>query len=121
MTFSDIEVALRAFNSQLNAIDKKIGLVVCGGAALNALGLVERTTSDIDVVGFADEVKERIVVRRAEFPSWLREAAGKVARDLGLPKDWLNDGPASLIELGLPEGFADRLNRIEVGTSLAVY
>jgi len=121
MTFSDIKVALRAFNSQLNVIDKKIGLVVCGGAALNALGLVERTTRDIDVVGFADEVKEQIVVRRAEFPGWLREAAGKVARDLGLPKDWLNDGPASLVELGLPEGFADRLNRIEVGTSLAVY
>jgi hypothetical protein len=121
MTFSDIKVALRAFNSQLNVIDKKIGLVVCGGAALNALGLVERTTSDIDVVGFADEVKEQIVVRRAKFPGWLREAAGKVARDLGLPKDWLNDGPASLVELGLPEGFADRLNRIEVGTSLAVY
>ena len=99
MRFSDIEVALRALNSQLTRIDKKIGLVVCGGTALNALGLVQRTTADIDVVGFAEEVEGQIVVSRAEFPGWLRDAAGKVARDLGLPKDWINDGPRNLSSL----------------------
>ena len=121
MRFSDIEVALRALNSQLTRIDKKIGLVVCGGTALNALGLVQRTTADIDVVGFAEEVEGQIVVSRAEFPGWLRDAAGKVARDLGLPKDWINDGPAALVELGLPEGFSRRLTKVETGSSLSVY
>jgi len=121
MSFSDIEVALRALNSQLTRIGKKIGLVVCGGTALNALGLVQRTTADIDVVGFAEEVEGQIVVSRAEFPGWLRDAAGKVARDLGLPKDWINYGPTSLVELGLPEGFSRRLTKVETGSSLSVY
>ena len=72
----------------------------------------------IDVVGFAEEVEDQIVVSRAEFPAWLIDAAGKVARDLGLPKDWINDGPASLVELGLPEGFSRRLTKVETGSSL---
>ncbi len=41
---------------------------------------------DIDVVCFAEEVEDQIVVSRAEFPAWLLDAAGKVARDLGLPE-----------------------------------
>ncbi len=73
---------------------------------MNALGLVQRTTADIDVVGFAEEVEDQIVVSRAEFPPWFIDSAGKVARDLDLPKDWINDGPSSLVELGLPEGFS---------------
>ena len=31
-----------------------IGLVVCGGAALIATGLVARTTKDVDVVAFSN-------------------------------------------------------------------
>jgi hypothetical protein len=121
MSFSDMEVALKALHSQIKRNDKKIGLVVCGGTALNALGLVQRTTADIDVVGFAEEVEDQIVVSRAEFPAWLLDAAEKVARDLGLPRDWINDGPASLVELGLPEGFSKRLTKVQIGGSLSVY
>jgi len=121
MSFSDIEVALKALHSQIKRIGKKVGLVVCGGTALNALGLVQRTTADIDVVGFAEEVEDQIVVSKAEFPVWLLDAAGKVARDLGLPRDWINDGPASLVELGLPEGFSKRLTKVQIGSSLSVY
>jgi len=121
MSFSDIEVALKALNSQLKRIGKKVGLVVCGGTALNALGLVQRTTADVDVVGFAEEVEDQIVVSRGEFPDWLLDSAGKVARDLGLPKDWINDGPTSLVELGLPEGFSERLTKVQIGSSLSVY
>lgn len=116
-----MEVALKALHSQIKRNDKKIGLVVCGGTALNALGLVQRTTADIDVVGFAEEVEDQIVVSRAEFPAWLLDAAEKVARDLGLPRDWINDGPASLVELGLPEGFSKRLTKVQIGGSLSVY
>ncbi|RAO96566.1 MULTISPECIES: hypothetical protein [unclassified Mesotoga] len=45
MSFSHMEVALKALHSQINRIGKRIGLVVCGGTALNALGLVQRTTA----------------------------------------------------------------------------
>ena len=60
MSFSDIEVALKALHSQIKRIGKKVGLVVCGGTALNALGLVQRTTADIDVVGFAEKSRIRL-------------------------------------------------------------
>jgi hypothetical protein len=42
------------------------------------------------------------------LPPALAEAARDVARALELRRDWLNPGPASLIELGLPEGFMAR-------------
>ena len=44
-----------------------------------------------------------------------------MARDLGLPRDWINDGPASLVEQGLPEGFSKRLTKVQTGSSLSVY
>jgi len=32
-----------------------------------------------------------------------------VAKDFGLPEDWLNPGPTTLLQWGLPEGFTDRM------------
>src|SRR5579864_4239903 len=40
---------------------------------------------------------------------------------LGLPEDWLNAGPASLIDTGFPEGFASRVEvRHHAGLTLDV-
>ncbi len=86
MSFSDIEV-VEGLEFSVAENWKESRPAVCGGTALNALGLVQRTTADIDVVGFAEEVEDQIVVSRAEFPDWLLDSAGKVARDMGLPKD----------------------------------
>jgi len=44
-----------------------------------------------------------------------------VARDFGLPTEWLNPGPAGLLTFGLPEGFAERLERREYGAGLVVH
>jgi len=45
----------------------KIEIVVCGGAALNAMGLVQRVTSDVDVLGILEH--DGIpTIRRADFP-----------------------------------------------------
>jgi len=114
----------------LDALDRQIGihagfsigLVVCGGTALAALGLVSRTTKDVDVLAQAEETSEGLEIRRMNaFPQWLAEAAKTVARDFGLPEDWLNLGPASQVESGLPEGFEERLAKIVYGRYLAVY
>lgn len=100
----------------------QLGLVVCGGTALSALGLVMRTTKDVDVLGTVLETQDGIIIQRIrEFPGWLIDSANKVGRDFDLPKNWLNLGPASQVESGLPEGFEKRLVRRTYGQYLTVY
>jgi len=83
-----------------------IGLVVCGGTALFALGLVHRTTKDVDVLGTAVETGKMLAVQKIEKPSgWLIGAAKTVGRDFGLPDNWLNIGPAPQVESGLPKNY----------------
>ncbi len=99
-----------------------LGLVVCGGTALFALGLVSRTTKDVDVLGTVVENEEGLRVQKlGEFPGWLVEAAKIVGRDFDLPENWLNLGPASQVESGLPDGFEERLVRKNYGQYLTIY
>jgi hypothetical protein len=53
------------------------------------------------------------------MPEALRSAVLDVARTYGLADDWVNLGPASLLDLGLPDGFADRLERRDYGGLIA--
>jgi|APFre7841882590_1041340.scaffolds.fasta_scaffold03129_3 hypothetical protein len=99
-----------------------LGIVVCGGAALSALGLVIRTTRDVDVLGTVLEAQNGLIIQRiTKFPEWLVEAADRVGRDFDLPENWLNLGPASQVGSGLPEGFEKRLVKGVYGHFLAVY
>ena len=45
------------------------------------------------------------------MPERLRIAVVDVARTYGLASDWVNLGPDSLLDLGLPDGFLQRLER----------
>ena len=45
------------------------------------------------------------------MPEPLRTAVLDVARAYGLADDWVNLGPESLLDFGLPEGLVDRLER----------
>jgi hypothetical protein len=45
----------------------------------------------------------------------LQEAVADVASTLGLADDWLNGGPTSLLEFGLPSGFVGRAERRTFG------
>ncbi len=99
-----------------------MGLVVCGGTALAALGLVMRTTKDVDILGMVLNTPNGLIIQKIkEFPRWLIEAANKVGRDFDLPENWLNLGPASQVESGLPEGFEGRLVRRRYGKYLTIY
>lgn len=71
-------------------------ITVCGGAALMMLGLVDRTTKDIDLV------------EPRKLPKEFGQAADIVAREYGLPGNWINQGPKELAEMGLPPHFDDR-------------
>jgi hypothetical protein len=49
----DVEEALQAVGELLADDDERFSIVVIGGAALQLLGIVSRTTHDVDVVAFA--------------------------------------------------------------------
>lgn len=55
------------------------------------------------------------------FPSALADARDQVARDFQLDSNWLNPGPADLMEFGLPEGLMDRVETRHFGPALTVY
>jgi hypothetical protein len=50
---AEIEGALGAVGELLAAERAEIGIIVVGGTALNLLGIVERTTRDVDVLAIA--------------------------------------------------------------------
>lgn len=54
------------------------------------------------------------------LPSYLLEAVHQVAADLDLGKNWLNSGPADLVDPGLPPGFTARLHRKKYGDRLTI-
>jgi hypothetical protein len=88
---------------------------VVGGSGLLALGLIDRSTRDVDLLALraGDELGSA-----KPLPAALEAARDQVARDFSLPVDWLNPGPTDLLEFGLPEGFIDRLERRGYGDSL---
>jgi len=117
---SDSEAAdrlLLALADQLDAVGQRFDLVVVGGAALLALDLVRRPTRDVDVVALGEAKALRSAV---ELPEALLVARDRVAGDLGVTKDWLNSGPARLLDLGLPEGFEERWVTRRYGPALTV-
>ena len=95
-------------------------LLVCGGSALNLAGLLNRPTRDVDVLGLVKGVKAAYVVEEL-LPEEVTKAAERVAWDLNLPNDWLNDSALEVHRLGLPAGILRRANRREYGPCLTVY
>ena len=119
----NIESILSALGAQIRLRTRDtVGIVVCGGTALAVLQLVPRTTKDVDVLAWARESAGKLLLERiAGFPTWLTESATAVGRDFNLPEGWFNAGPASQLDLGLPEGFEQRLVRREYGNQLTAF
>ncbi len=115
-----IERALELLGQRLEYVGApQTLLLVGGGAALNLLGLVTRTTKDVDVIALVHPRSSGVTLEKADpLPEYLREASEQVARDLGLPLNWLNPGPTSLLDLGLPSGCLDRTVERSYGSCL---
>jgi hypothetical protein len=115
---ANIDRLLASLGEQLAAAGEHYELVVIGGSGLVALGFIERSTRDVDVVAIRSDGD---LGSADPLPEALRLARDRVARDFSLPAEWLNPGPTTLLDLGLPEGFVDRLERRDYGEGLVVH
>jgi hypothetical protein len=109
--------ALTALGEQLAVARESAHLVVIGGSGLLAIDVVVRSTRDVDILALERHGR---LVSADPLPPAIADAAALVARDLGLEPGWLNPGPSSLLELGLPAGFASRLIGRDYGPALRV-
>jgi predicted nucleotidyltransferase len=92
LTKADILGALEALAGALTAAHERHTLVVVGGAAMVLLYGARESTKDVDAVALGPS-DHRVVYAEAR----------RLAGELGLPEDWLNDGAKGYlqgIELG---------------------
>jgi len=120
----EIEEIFDAFAEQLKEEDVlHLEIVVCGGSALNILGLVSRTTKDVDVVAVVgkDEKGNRKLLKASPLDEKILKAAKRIEQDFNLPENWFNAGPTSVLDLGLPEGLMDRIELKKYGNNLIIH
>jgi hypothetical protein len=80
--------------------------VAKGGGSLLLLEQIMRMTKDLDLVAVVESGQ---FVSADPLPLDLLRAINEVGMALELGKEWLNAGPASLLEMGLPHGFKTRM------------
>lgn len=81
------------------------------------MGQIIRSTKDLDLVAL---VQSGELISARPLPPDLLLAINDVGKALELGKDWLNAGPASLFEMGLPKGFETRMQPRHFG-GLTIY
>ena len=110
---SDIERVFAALGELLTAEGMEFGIVVLGGAALNLLGIVERTTRDVDVLAITSSTLEDglpSLTPPEPLPEPLKRAIDRVARDFRLPEDWVDTTMGLQLQTGLPPGLERRIH-----------
>lgn len=113
MIHSDIERAFDALGELLIAEGTEFGIVVLGGAALNLLGIVERTTRDVDVLAITSSTLDDglpLLTPPEPLPEPLKRAIDRVARDFRLPEDWVDTTMGLQLQTGLPPGLERRIH-----------
>jgi hypothetical protein len=124
MLREEIESILKALGEQLEILTPEpVEILVCGGSALNVLGFIRRATKDVDVMAYVHRNKEGKVslIKADPLRPELMEASRRVARDFNLPENWLNAGPASTGDFGLPEGLMERVITRAFGKKLVIH
>jgi hypothetical protein len=91
LSATDILLAFDTLAADLAADGERAEMLVAGGAALVLLYHARDTTKDVDAYFLTPNA------------SAVRRAAGRVADQLSLPEDWLNDSAKGYFE-GLSEG-----------------
>ncbi|HEX2040966.1 MAG TPA: hypothetical protein VHF47_14675 [Acidimicrobiales bacterium] len=104
--------ALEALGGLLEERDERHAFLAIGGGTLLLLGLVDRPTADLDVAG---EVVEGGYAKLDALPPTVAEAVRDVGLAFGLRPDWVNTGPRTLLDFGLPPGMEGRVHRRRYG------
>jgi hypothetical protein len=104
---STLHQALTVLGNLLSDRHLHFEVVAIGGGGLLLLGMISRSTKDVDLVALVDHGN---FVSAKHLPPPLLEAIGEVGRALRLGNNWVNTGPSDLFSMGLPDGFADRMS-----------
>jgi len=97
-------------------------LVVCGGAALVAIGLVARGTQDVDIVALLRATRANLeILENKSLPTEVERLVAEIGLELGIRKDWLNFDASPLIDFGFPPEMTKRLIKKPYGLCLTVY
>ena len=107
-----LEAALEALGELVADRGEAHVVVAIGGGALSLLGLMERATEDVDLVGV---IKDGTLIPAQPLPTTLRDAVADIAALRNLQPKWMNGEPTSLLQRGLPEGFLARCERRQFG------
>ena len=117
----EIERALSTLSRRM-ALSGALNLEIlcCGASALCVLGLLSRSTLDVDVLGIISDEKE--VVACEHFSPEMETAISESGRELGLSDDWFNGSASTLLQRTLPTGTLERSkkHRKEFGPCLVV-
>jgi hypothetical protein len=103
----EIEHALTVLGRRM-ALDgaSDMEVLCCGASALCVLGLLSRSTMDVDVLGVV--VRDRDLDPCEVFPVEMERAIANAGLELGLADDWFNGSASRLLERGVPEGTLER-------------
>jgi hypothetical protein len=114
---ADIWAALSRVGDLLAYDSQSCCVVVLSGAAINLHGILDRATSDVDIVAFTVDGRPglELCAPPSVLPPALQRAVATVARDMGLEPDWMNTGPALQWQQGMPAGLASRLHWLHFG------
>ena len=103
----EIERALSTLSRRmaLSSADD-LEVLCCGASALCVLGILSRSTMDVDVLGIISD--ESILVPCEHFSPEMETAIAASGRELGLPNDWFNGSASTLLQRSLPIGALER-------------
>ena len=107
-----LEEALESLGAVLQERRSPFELLAIGGSGLLLLGLIDRPTGDLDIIGL---LQGDVFHKLESLPEPLAAAAQQVGEALGLGERWLNTGPSSLMDFGLPWGWEGRLTTRQYG------
>lgn len=101
----NIRKTLEKFDKYLFDRQFSLDVVVIGGAALNLLAVTERVTQDVDII-YPNELPQKLLSLVKDF-----------ANQESLPENWLNAGPAELLQ-HLPKDWKQRKRTLFQGKAI---
>lgn len=116
------EILGRLNRKMVYAEVEPLHVVVCGGAALIAVGLAARATKDVDVVALLRADQDDVeILEDKTLPADVQGLVAEIGSELGIREDWMNFDASPLIAFGFPPNLTTRLVKKSYGACLTVY